>query len=256
VQQRLNVPVEVEGKAEAPTAFWSRMERAGVLPEAIGLYDQLAVEQRSRSQTRRETKLEFDQRIKNEGREGEAERLRGDLAAQGLSGRELQDRLVEALQPVSGDATRAWQTPNPWNAGRLFRKKADQDRLLALKGSLPTKEDLDRNRLRCAQHRLAERQALLAARQRVQALKAAPVKVKAAAKPTDSASDESNFCERCCRRGGIHYRGCRRFIDGKTSLPCEDCLNGVVTPSNPTYHWERRNLCDSCYRKGRQLGWI
>jgi hypothetical protein len=167
-----------------------------------------------------------------------------------MSGREAQEKLVQLLQPLAGGETRAWTTPNPWNGGRLCRRKADQDALLALSGKLPSRESVALRRLRWAEHRRDERLALVAARQRVEALKAAPPKIRARPEPPPSP------CERCSGQRGRHYRNFPRFVDGMTSIPCEDCNGGVVSPSNPTYNWARRNLCDSCYAKGRSLGWV
>src|SRR5262249_7926554 len=94
VEARLNVPADQanrQGPHEAPTSFWSRMEAAGLLGEAVDLYDKLVVEQRTRP--RQETKQEFKQRVEKEGRQDEAKRLRAELLAHGLSQREAQEKL-------------------------------------------------------------------------------------------------------------------------------------------------------------------
>jgi len=38
---------------------------------------------------------------------------------------------VDCFQPLDGSWTRPWTTPNPWENGRLFRKKGDQEKLQA-----------------------------------------------------------------------------------------------------------------------------
>jgi hypothetical protein len=259
VEARLNVPAYKPGSrglVESPTAFWARIEGAGLLPEALAIYDKAALEHKARAHTLRETKWQFDLRVRAEGRQAEADRLRAELLAQGLSQRDAQERLVQLLQPVSGDATRAWQTPNPWNEGRICRRKADQDRLLALKGSPPSKDEIARRRLRFAEHRLEERQALVNARRRAQALKAAPpMSTDNPTPPAPSPPKVSDLCLGCYQRGGAHRRDCANYVEGKTPSPCQDCTNGIVTPSSVTYNWNHRNLCDSCYAKGRKLGW-
>jgi hypothetical protein len=67
-----------------------------------------------------------------------------------------------------------WPTPDPWQAGRLFRKKADQDELLDLAGEYEDEEDKETDqairRLECAQWRRAERIALADARRRARTL--------------------------------------------------------------------------------------
>jgi hypothetical protein len=86
-----------------------------------------------------------------------------------MSEREIQEELVGRFQPLNGSATRNWPTPDPWQAGRLFRRKADQDELLAL-ASEEDDEDVEADeairRVECAQWRRAERIALEAARRR------------------------------------------------------------------------------------------
>jgi hypothetical protein len=84
--------------------------------------------------------------------------------------------LVKRFQPRDGTKTRAWETPDPWQLGRLFKKKADQQNVL---------EQIDRddyededaglteaeNRLLWAERRRDERQALADARRRAWAMK-------------------------------------------------------------------------------------
>jgi hypothetical protein len=115
---------------ERASGFWERVEKAGQLHKALALYDKIAAEWAAWSRLRRETKQQFAQRLEQEGRQAEAERLKADLLATGLSQREAQVELVRRLQPLDGTRTRAWETPDPWLAGRLFRTKVDQRNLL------------------------------------------------------------------------------------------------------------------------------
>jgi hypothetical protein len=181
VQQRLRLPAVKNGGNEPATDFWARVERAGLLIQALALYDQLAAQRAAQRQVWRETKEQFAQRVQREGRQAQAERLRAELLASGLSQRQAQVELVERLQPLDGSATRAWETPDPWEAGRLFRRKADQNGLLARARRYEDEDEDDEDqevdeglwRLECARRRRAERLALAAARRRAQALKAA-----------------------------------------------------------------------------------
>src|SRR5262249_41218637 len=92
-----------------------------------------------------------------------------------------------ASRPIAADgsATEAWQTPDPWEAGRLFRKRADQVVLLARANRYEGEEDDDDEEdtegdkvwwggggVECAGRRRDERVALAAARRRAQALRA------------------------------------------------------------------------------------
>jgi hypothetical protein len=181
VQERLRLPAVKNGQYEPATDFWARVKGAGLLVQALDLFDQLAAERAEARQVRRETKEQFEQRVEHEGRQAEAERLRAELLAEGLTQRQAQVELVQRLQPLDGSATRAWETPDPWEAGRLFRRKADQDALLARARRYDDEEEDDEDqdvdeglwRLECARRRRAERLALAAARRRAQALKAA-----------------------------------------------------------------------------------
>src|SRR5262245_40143859 len=105
---------------ETPTEFWSRVERAGLLHKALALYDEIEA---GRRHTRRETKMEFEQRIEREGRRAKVERVRAELLLSGLTQRETQGELVKRFQAKDGAKTRAWETPDPWQQGRLFKKK-------------------------------------------------------------------------------------------------------------------------------------
>jgi hypothetical protein len=163
-------------QTETPKQFWSRVERAGLLTKALALYDRLAAEHAARVHTTRETKKQFADRVEREGRLAEVERERAVLLASGLSEREAQEELVGRFQPLDGSATRPWPTPDPWQAGRLFRTKADQDELLELADD-EDEEDRETNqairRVECAQRRRAERMALADARRRARTLAAA-----------------------------------------------------------------------------------
>jgi hypothetical protein len=162
-------------KKETPAGFWLRIEQAGLLLEALARYDELAAELTAWKHTRRETKKEFENRIEREGRQAEAERVRADLVAAGLNQREAQAELVQRFQPLDGSKTRAWETPDPWLAGRLFRDKADQQNVLTKAGSKEAEDDNEyvvaRERFYWAKLRREERQALANARQRAKALK-------------------------------------------------------------------------------------
>src|SRR6266851_2300235 len=114
-------------KNESATAFWARVEKAGLLIEALDLYGEFAADDAER--TPRERKKVFAERVEREGRQAEVERARHELLELGYSLREIHVKLVERFQPMDGSHTRAWTTPDPWEAGRLFRKKADQVRL-------------------------------------------------------------------------------------------------------------------------------
>jgi hypothetical protein len=172
VAQELNLPVPED--VDNATEFWVGVERAGRLVEAIALYDEYAAEWQDIA---RETKPAFNERVEREGRQSEVQRVRAALLAAGASQREAQAELVNRFQPVNGKRTRAWETPDPWKNGRLFRKKEDQDEWLEAAG-----EDLEEDaeyRLECARWRQEERQALAAARRRAEALKQAAAQEEA-----------------------------------------------------------------------------
>ena len=104
------------------------------------------------------------------------ERARAELLASGLTNRETQVELVNRFQPRDGTKTGAWQTPDPWQQGRLFKKKKDQQQVLE---QIECDEDEDEddgltepeNRLHWAERRREERQALASARRRAWAMK-------------------------------------------------------------------------------------
>src|SRR5262245_32596264 len=177
-QELDNLPAS-NNKKESAAQFWARVEQAGLLIEALARYDEWAAELAEWRHTRRETKKEFDQRMEREGRQAEAERIRAELLASGLNQRQAQAKLVERLQPLAGGSTTAWQTPDPWANGRLFKKKPDQHLVLKLvkdaDGTYDENEDEEvteaRERLFWAELRRDERQALDNARQRAEAVK-------------------------------------------------------------------------------------
>src|SRR5262249_52977415 len=130
VERRLNLPPP-KGRRESAAEFWSRLDQAGRLVEALALYDRIAAEWAAGARIPRETNAQFVQRGEREGRRAEVERALAELLASGLTRREAQEELVGRFQPLDGTRVRAWPTPDPWEAGRLFHKKADQDELLA-----------------------------------------------------------------------------------------------------------------------------
>jgi hypothetical protein len=171
VERRLTLPAP-KSREESAADFWSRVEEADLLVEALALYDAIAADWATSAEIPRETKTVFLQRLEREGRLAEAEHVLAELLAAGLSRREAQGELVERFQPLDGSATRAWATPDPWEAGRLFHKKADQDRLLARVAD--DEEDSEyqeaEDRVAWARYRRAEGNALAAARRRARDL--------------------------------------------------------------------------------------
>jgi hypothetical protein len=166
-------PTRLDHGEECATTFWSRVEGAGLLKEALNLYDRLATEQHAATKVRRETKKEFERRIEREGRAAEAERTRAELRRLGLPERVVQERLVQRMQPRDGHPTRAWPTPDSWAEGRLFRSKAEHNRLRELVDQDDDEEPEAteaRWRIECAKRRQEERRALALARQRLRAL--------------------------------------------------------------------------------------
>jgi hypothetical protein len=178
VENELKMPPKIGSKdqTETPAEFWSRVEKAGLLAKALALYDELAAENEAWVHTRRETKKQFAERVEREGRGAEVERERAALLASGMSERDAQEELVDRFQPLDGSATRNWPTPDPWQEGRLFRKKAEQDELLALANDDDEERAEARQaywRVEYARRRRAERNALEAARRRARTLAAA-----------------------------------------------------------------------------------
>jgi len=131
VEQNLKGLPPSKDKNETATAFWERVEKAGRLLEALELYDKFEKQRAQWAHMPRETKKMFAERIEREGRQAEVEEERKELLEEGHSLREIHEELVNRFQPLDGSHTRPWETPDPWKAGRLFRKKEDQDKLLA-----------------------------------------------------------------------------------------------------------------------------
>jgi hypothetical protein len=212
VEEHLRKLPAPKGEDESPAEFWSRVERAGLLSKALALYDEIEAACREWRHTRRETKKQFDQRMEREGRQTDAERVRTKLLASGMSRREAQVKLVERFQPLDGSTTRAWETPDPWESGRLFRNKADQDERLRIVKRAED-EDYDeefdeaKNRIFWAELRREERQALADARRRAQALKMDQMKRsrsrKQAAKSKSSANAPQQKKGASARRGRV-----------------------------------------------------
>jgi hypothetical protein len=186
VERRLNLPAP-KGRRESAAEFWARAEQAGRLAEALALYDRIAADWAVWARIPRETTVQFLQRVEREGRRAEAERALAELLASGLSRREAQEELVGRFQPLDGTRVRAWPTPDPWEAGRLFHRKADQDELLA---AVSDEDEGDaeqteaQNRVAWARFRQRERLALAAARWRARELKESASAAEAAAPAT------------------------------------------------------------------------
>jgi hypothetical protein len=121
-----------QGGREPPEEFWTRVMNAGLLEAALAQFDRLVAMNKQPKPVRQETKKQFAERVEREGRQAEAEALRAKLLSCGMSQRQVQEALVQRMQPLDGTKTRAWATPDPWNAGRLFCRKAEQQRLLKL----------------------------------------------------------------------------------------------------------------------------
>jgi hypothetical protein len=209
IEQQLPKLRAGKSKDESPAEFWSRVERTGLLIEALVLYDKITAEHVALKHLRRETKKAFEQRMQREGRQVEAERFRAELLATGLSQRQTQVALVERLQPLDGTRTRAWETPDPWQAGRLFKSKADQDRVLELtQDEENDDEDGSRsdaeNRLNWAQRRRDERQALADARRRAWSLKREQKKSSRRSERTYSAK---SFTEEVPDKASVRAQG-------------------------------------------------
>jgi hypothetical protein len=141
------------------------------LEEAIASYDDFVEMRAELADVPRETRAIFWARVDREGRKPQAEQMQEKLLASGKTRRQTQKELVEQFQPLDGTETRPWETPDPWEAGRLFRSKEVQEQILA-----DNDEDDDGMyespaqkaaswRLECARWRSAERKALAAARQ-------------------------------------------------------------------------------------------
>jgi hypothetical protein len=187
---RIKVEVElglITRMTSSPKEFWDFAEQKGKLVEAVDLFNRLEAERKAWARVPRETKEEFARRIAQEGRQEQADQLRAELLASGLSKREVQVELVAQMQPLDGRKTRAQETPDPWLNGRLFRKKADHEKLVEkANGGDFDYDDFDEDdeqdddvdqaeakaRLKAAGDRLEERVALAAARKRARVLQA------------------------------------------------------------------------------------
>ena len=173
VERELKLPA-AKSQSETAKAFWARVEQAGRLLEALALYDRIAAEWSGWAHVPRETQRAFGERVEREGRRAEAERLLAELLASGLTRREAQEELVDRLQPLDGRQTQAWPTPDPWEAGRLFHRKADQDELLAAvsdEDEGDAEQTAAQDRVDWARFRQRERLALADARRRARELK-------------------------------------------------------------------------------------
>jgi hypothetical protein len=163
-----------KNKNESATGFWARVEKAGLLEVALSLYDQCVKDRAKWVHRPRETKKVFADRIEREGRQAEVEKARKKLLEEGYSLREAQNQLVSNFQPLDRKWTRPWETPDPWEAGRLFRKKEDHERLQA-EADPDQRENAMRKaaeyRLSCAKWRRDERLALANARRRVREMR-------------------------------------------------------------------------------------
>ncbi len=72
---------------------------------------------------RRESKGRFWQRMEQEGHLAGAQAVEDELLSQGLTRRQVQERLVARFQPADGTKTRSWDTPDSWQRGRkCFRR--------------------------------------------------------------------------------------------------------------------------------------
>jgi hypothetical protein len=173
VKKRLDLP-PIKAQNETPKEFWARVEQAGQLIQALKLYDEVAAEQAAWARVPRETKKQFAERIEQEGHRDEVERVRAELLHSGQSRREAQIALVEPFQPMDGRQTRAWETPDPWESGRLFKSKEEEVHLMNL-AYADEDEDAEtmaaRDRVEWAEHRRDERWELAAARRRALALR-------------------------------------------------------------------------------------
>jgi hypothetical protein len=145
------------------------VEKAGLLEQALIICDELAAQDAEEVRPRRESKKMFEERIAREGRQAEVDRERKDWLESGFSLRETQAFLVDKFQPLDGSKTCPWSTPDPWAAGRMFRRKEDYEKLLSevdpFEAMRAKKKEVN-YRWECAQWRRDERDALAKARQR------------------------------------------------------------------------------------------
>ena len=85
VAEILNNLPPPKDKHETAAQFWARVDKAGLLDEALCLYDEIAEQDAERADIRRETKKMFAERIDREGRQDEVEEERKRLSAEGCS---------------------------------------------------------------------------------------------------------------------------------------------------------------------------
>jgi hypothetical protein len=79
------------------------------------------------AKARREARKQFWSRVEQEGRQEQAEAIWNQLRAAGHSKRAVQAQLVAMFQPLDGNPTRAWVTPDSWVCGRQDAKKPPPD---------------------------------------------------------------------------------------------------------------------------------
>jgi hypothetical protein len=84
--------------------------------------------------------------------------------------------LIKRFQPKDGTKAKAWETSDPWERGRLLKKKADQQQVWELIERDKDKDEEEtvteaENRWSWAERRRDERQALADARLRAWAMK-------------------------------------------------------------------------------------
>jgi hypothetical protein len=192
VERRLELPA-AKSEYEKAWDFWKRVNDAGMLIKALALYDRIAAGWAEQRQVRREPKQQFWQRIDREGRREEAERVLNKMLASHMSQREAQEKLVERFQPLDGSRTRVWETPDPWEHGRLFQSKEVQDETLALAedDESQSEKDIAQNRIWWARVRREEAEALAAWRRWGQKLKADARRCRRQAKATGQEAEAS-----------------------------------------------------------------
>jgi hypothetical protein len=216
-------------KNESAAAFWERVDKAGLSVKAVELYDQFDAENAEWVHRSRETKKAFADRIEREGRQVEVEEERKKLLESGFSSREIHVKLVYQFQPLDGSHTRPWETPDPWAAGRFFRKKEDQSKFLAEQQKddsycpsskwryeweqMRQKEHFASKNAKwlvdCAKWRREERVALANARRRARELKAA-------------AAEEAKLAEAKAKEAAAQAKGQKKAKNQKKALAVEE----------------------------------
>jgi hypothetical protein len=176
-KERLGLAEKSERRLrDDPHKFWKQVEEAGLLRKALALYDRIAAEWEEYRHLRRETKAVFAERIEREGRQAEVEQVRRKLLASHMTQREVHAELVNRFQPLDGTETRPWETPDPWEGGRLFRRSDDEMAALAKEdpdsyGAEEVERSIAEARLAWARIRQDERDALANARRRARKIK-------------------------------------------------------------------------------------